>query len=85
MMLFKHNTYSMAILFLLQVLVTVGVSGHCSSPTLSSPALASMLSRSHILVKASVEKIRADHSATIKIVDVYKGTYLCTQKEIDSV
>lgn len=76
MMRSKHNMYTMAILFLLQVLVTVGVSGHCSSPTLSSPALASMLSRSHILVKASVEKIRADHSATIKIVDVYKGIFV---------
>ena len=76
MIILKHKMYlTMTIFVLLQALVTMSVSGHCSSSTLTSPSLPSMLSRSDMLVKASVDKVRADHSATIRILEVFKGKH----------
>ena len=72
MMVYKNKMISMIVLLVFTELVTVSVSRHCSS-SLSSPELASMLSRSHILVKASVDKVMTDHSATIRIEDIFKG------------
>ena len=75
MMYFKHIMYSVTVFLVLKALMTGGVSGHCSSPSLSAPEVSSVLSSSHMLVKALVDRVRLDQSALIRIVKVYKGMY----------